>query len=375
MAKKITTQILDDTGIIDLAKDLMKDFKEDSIITTLDSGDMGGEIPYWIPTSSTLLNAAIGGGGGIPGGRVIEITGPSSTGKSALCYDIIANAQKMGGIAMYIDTEGSAERTFASVLGVDPKRVVAAQAKTVEELYNKAMKFIEKARSKFGPTIPIVIIGDSVTPPTDDEFDKDMRENPKIADNAKLQRRALRKLVNILSDEKAIFIGINHTVSTAGSQYVKEGTTGGSGWAFFPSLRIKLSNPSKIEGDVKDSTIGIMVRAAIAKSKVDRPFRICNVSLLYDSGIDDIGPLIEFVRTSSPLFGTSSGWYKLGGESLRAAQVLTLMKTSPEALSWLKEVATKMMQFGTTEGLKEYTGPVPTGTTSDLILEDDDFAV
>ncbi len=362
-----------ETSIISLAKDLASEFKEDSVVTTLDSGEMGGEIPYWVPTSSTLLNAAIGGKGcGIPGGRIIEIHGKSSTGKSVLCYDIIANAQKMGGIGFYIDTEGSAESGFAGVLGINPKRLVSTQAKTVEELYNKACAFIEKARAKFGPNIPIVIVGDSVTAPTDDEFEKDMRESMKLGDSAKTQRRALRKLVSMCSEQQVIFIGINHLTANIGG-YIKDTPTGGSAWEYYPSLRIRLANPMKIEGEVKDSTIGIVTKAYIAKSKLDRPFRSADIHLVYEKGIDDITPTLEFVRENSDLFGTSQGWYTIGGSKVRKKQVLELLRTDPAAFEWLKNAATKMLQTGSTEGITPYEGKAPE-VVEESISEDEFFA-
>jgi recombination protein RecA len=375
MAKKQEQQDIDDSNILTLAKDLSKEFKDDAVICTMESGQLGGEIPYWVPTSSTLLNAAIGGKGkGIPGGRIVEIHGKSSTGKSVLCYDIIAQAQKMGGVAMYIDTEGSAEQSFASVLGVNPKRLIAAQAHTVEELYNKAMSFVEKARARFGPDIPIVIIGDSVTPPTEDEMEKDMRESMKVGDSAKTQRRALRKLVNLISDEKAIFIGINHVTANIGG-YIKETATGGSAWEYYPSLRIKLQSPMKISGEVKDSTIGIITKAYIAKSKLDRPFRSADIHLIYDRGLDDVTPTLEFVRQNSNLFGTSSGWYKLpDGGNYRMGEMLELMRTSPEAFEWLKNAATKMLQTGSSEGIEPYAGPKPNESDIAAIPEEEFFS-
>lgn len=372
--KKAEVFELDEANILSLAKDLSNEFKDDGVICTLDSGEMGGEVPYWVPTSSTLLNAAIGGvGKGIPGGRIIEIHGKSSTGKSVLCYDIISNAQKMGGIGMYIDTEGSTEKNFAGVLGIDAKKLVSTQARTVEELYNKAMSFIEKARAKFGMDIPIVIVGDSVTAPTEDEFEKDMRESMKLGDSAKTQRRALRKLVSMVSDQQVIFIGINHLTANIGG-YIKDTPTGGSGWDFYPSLRIRLSNPMKIEGVVKDSTIGIITKAYIAKSKLDRPFRSADIHLVYSHGIDDITPTLEFVRQNSTLFGTSSGWYKLpDGTSYRSKEMLELMRTSPDAFEWLKKAATQMLQTGTSEGIEPYAGPKPAESDLSSISEEELF--
>lgn len=374
MSKKTAKQVTEADGSLgNLVGEMAKEFKNEATVSTMDSGEMGGEVPYWVPTSSTLLNAAIGGKGkGIPGGRIIELHGKSSTGKSALAYDIIANAQKMGGVALYIDTEGSAEQTFAKVLGVDGSRLVATQARTIEELYNKALSFIQKARAKFGPTIPIVVIGDSVTAPTDDEIEKDMRESGKLADNAKTQRRALRNLVGMCSEQQAIFIGINHVTANIGG-YVKETPTGGSGWEFFPSLRIKLAYPTKIEGEVKDSTVGIIVKAYIAKSKVDRPFRSADIHLRYENGIDDVRPTLEFVRRNSPLFGVSAGWYKLDGGSYRERQMVELMQESPEAFEWLKNTATQMLQTGSLEGIEEYKGPKPKDSEVEAVSEEDMF--
>jgi recombination protein RecA len=304
--------------------------------------EYGSNVNYWIPTGSTLLDAAICNG--IPGGRIIEVVGDSATGKSALSFQLLGNIQKMGGFAIYLDTEQSIDLDFATVMGCDVDKLIIGEPETVEDLYDLTEHFVKTIREK--SQAPILIIADSCTLPTNDENEKKMQEVSKVGDNAKMQRRGLRNLMNFISDNQVTFIGVNHVTANIGVMYgPKEVYTGGSGWKFYASVRIRMKSPQKVLNKVAGSIQGIVTTAEIIKNRHGPPHREVELHLDFHTGYNDVAAMLEFGKKAG-LFGTSQGWYEFGGEKFRRQQLETRLNEDPEAIAKLRTQVTQLLTGG-----------------------------
>jgi recombination protein RecA len=310
-------------------------------VSLFDDSEVHSKVNYWISTGSTLLDAAIKNG--IPGGRISEIIGRSSTGKSAVCFSLLANAQKMGGVAVLLDTEASADLEFARVFGVDTKKLIISEPESVEQLYDTAKAIAVEIRDNLSPDVPILICADSCTPGTNDELDKNMMEEQKIASNAKSQRRGLRTLQTLFSHLGVTFVGINHIVADPMS-YTKETSTGGSGWQYFPAVRIKLGKLIK-EKSKEGYISGIRVTASVVKNKLRQPYGTAELIIDFKKGILDVDSMIVFARQNG-LFGVSTGWYEMGGKKYRKTELNDYMQDNDEAKEWLRTSCVQLVQDG-----------------------------
>jgi recombination protein RecA len=316
-----------------IVRGIKKDFGFASMGRLSDS-NVSSKVKCWVSTGSTLLDAAICKG--IPIGKITEISGRSATGKSVLCYSILANVQKQGGIGILLDTESAADPEFAKVFGVDVDRLIVSQPDSVEDLYNQTFNLIKRIRETVEPDIPVVICADSCVPPSRAEIEKTLLEPPKVAENAVMNRRALKKIVNEISIHNIAFIGINHIVANPMVVYgPKEISTGGSAWSYFPSVRIKLRTAEIINSKIKGIPEGIKMSATVTKNRLGPPGREVIFPLYYDRGIDDVDSLIEFAKQNG-LFGTSRGWLEYEDKKYRHDSLVSLFKEDETKISWLK---------------------------------------
>jgi len=318
--------------IEDLMTNINKKFKvkkSDSKVNLLSNVE---EIPYWVPTGSSLLDAAVNEG--IPGGKIIEISGHSATGKSAVAYTILGNVQKMGGVAILLDTECSIDMDFARKMGIDPEKLIVAEPQTIEELFNITKDICDsvlEARKGEKNDKPIVVVADSCTSATLEERKKSFGEELKMGNNAKLQRRGLRNLMPYFQANGITFIGINHlTAKLNSSPYgPKEDQTGGTAWKYYPHVRIVLGNMVKIKGKSTGSISGVHVTAKVVKNRVGPPHRTAPMIINFDKGYDDIGALLEYGKENG-LFGAKQGWLEFEGTSYRKSDLNKYLVSNPE---------------------------------------------
>jgi len=299
--------------------------------------NVSSRVNMYVSTGSTLLDEAIGKGGGIPIGRITELSGKSATGKSAFCYAILGNVQKMGGVGVLLDTESAADPDFAATLGVDVDRLIVSQPDSIEDLYNQTFNLITKIRETISPDTPVVICADSCVPPSKAEIEKTLTEPPKVAENAVMNRRALKKIVNEISIHNIAFVGINHLVANPLAMYgPKEISTGGSAWSYFPSIRIKLRTAEVLSSKVKGVPEGIRMQATIVKNRLGPPGKEVLTSLYYDRGIDDVDSLLYFAKQNG-VFGTSKGWLEYEGKKYRQDALTKHFTEDEEGFVWLKD--------------------------------------
>lgn len=259
-----------------------------------------------IPTGSLTLDLALGIGG-VPRGRVIEIYGAESSGKTTLAYHIVAQAQKRGGVAAFIDAEHAVDAKYAQRLGVDIDNLLIAQPDTGEQALDIAETLVRS-----GAVDAIVIDSVAALVPRA-ELEGEMGD-AHVGLQARLMSQALRKLTAAISRSRTCLIFINQIRQKIGVMYGNpETTTGGLALKFYASVRIEVRRIGQIKGD--ENAAGIQVRASVKKNKLAPPFRDAQFDILYGEGISKEGDLIE-LGVNNGIIDKSGTWFSYNGERL-----------------------------------------------------------
>lgn len=259
-----------------------------------------------IPTGSISIDAALGVGG-LPRGRVIEIYGPESGGKTTLTLHVIAEAQKMGGIAAFIDAEHALDPSYARKLGVDVDNLLVSQPDNGEQALEIAEALIRSGG------VDIVVIDSVAALVPKAELEGDMGE-PTMGLQARLMSQALRKLTAIVSKSRTCLIFINQIREKIGVMFGNpETTTGGRALKFYSSIRLDIRRIQSIkEGD---RVIGSRTRAKVVKNKVAAPFREAEFDILYGEGVSREGDLLD-LGVARNILEKSGTWISFHGERL-----------------------------------------------------------
>ena len=285
-------------------------------------GDSAVEEVEIIPSGSLGLDIALGIGG-YPRGRVVEIYGPESSGKTTLTLHAIAEVQRKGGIAAFIDAEHAFDRFYAEKLGVDTENLIISQPDNGEQALEIADNLIRSGAIDLSVVDSVA----ALTPKA--EIEGEMGES-KVGLHARLMSQALRKLTGTISKTNCTCIFINQLREKIGVMFGNpETTTGGNALKFYASVRLDIRRSTQIkDGDV---AVGNRVKVKVVKNKVAPPFRVAEFDILYGEGISKVGEIID-LGVATEVISKSGSWFSYGDTKLGQGRdgVKNILKDNPE---------------------------------------------
>lgn len=259
-----------------------------------------------ISSGSISLDKALGVGG-YPKGRIIEIYGTESSGKTTFALHAIANAQKNGGFAAFIDAEHALDPTYAHALGVDIENLVLSQPDNGEQALEIAEALIKSG------SIDVLVVDSVAALVPEAELNGDMGDSH-VGLHARLMSQAMRKLSGIISKTKCVAIFINQIREKVGVMFGNpETTTGGRALKFYSSVRLEIRRGEQIKDGT--SAIGNRTTIKVVKNKVAPPFRTCEVEIIYGQGISHLGEIVD-LATEMGLIEKSGSWFSYNGEKI-----------------------------------------------------------
>lgn len=307
-----------------------KDYGKGSIMRMGDEQISNVEV---IPTGSISLNAALGVGG-YPKGRIIEIYGPESSGKTTLAIHAIAECQKTGGIAAFIDAEHAFDRFYAANLGVDIDNLYISQPDNGEQALEIADQLIRSS------AIDIIVIDSVAALTPKKEIEGDMGDSA-VGLQARLMSQALRKLTSTVSKTNTTCIFINQLREKIGVMFGNpETTTGGNALKFYASVRLDIRKSQAIKDG--DNIIGNLVKVKVVKNKVAPPFRKAEFEITFGEGISKVGEIVD-LGVEYDIIKKSGSWFSYGDTKLAQGRdaVKSLLKDNPELC---EELEAKIME-------------------------------
>ncbi len=313
-----------------------------------------------IPTGALTLDLALGIGG-VPRGRVIEIYGPESSGKTTVAMHICAQAQKMGGIAAIVDAEHALDPEYAKTLGVNTDDLLVSQPDTGEQALEITEQLVRSG------AIDVVVVDSVAALVPKAEIEGEMGDSH-MGLQARLMSQALRKLTGIVSKTKSVVIFINQMRQKIGVMYgSNETTTGGNALKYYASVRLDVR---RIEVLKKDNVeYGNRIKVKVVKNKVAPPFRIAEFDLLYGKGISFESSLLD-VATSFDVIQKSGTWFSYDGDKIGQGRekAVEVLSSDPKML---KEVETKV-RAKIQEQRLQHSNTAPSAEIDEDIEEDED---
>ena len=297
--------------------------------TVMKMGDVAIDDIEAISSGSLGLDLALGVGG-YPRGRVIEIYGPESSGKTTLTLHAIAEAQKAGGIAAFIDAEHAFDRFYAEKLGVDVDNLIISQPDYGEQALEIADNLISSG------AIDIVVVDSVAALTPKSEIEGEMGDS-KMGLHARLMSQALRKLTGSISKTNCTVIFINQLREKIGVMFGNpETTTGGNALKFYASVRLDIRRSTQIK-NTDGGVMGNKTRVKVVKNKVAPPFRMCEFDIMYGEGISKVGEILD-VAVEQEVVKKSGSWFSYGETKLGQGRdaVKALIKDNPELMDELE---------------------------------------
>ena len=282
-----------------------------------------------IPTGAINLDAAIGVGG-IPRGRITEIYGPESSGKTTLCLHIVANAQRAGGVAAYIDAEHALDTEYARKLGVDVENLLISQPDTGEQALEICEILVRSG------AVDVVVIDSVAALVPKAEIEGDMGDSH-VGLQARLMSQALRKLTGSIARSKTSVVFINQLREKIGVMFGNpETTTGGKALKFYASVRLDIRRIGPVKE--KEDVIGSHVRVKVVKNKVAPPFKQAEFDIMYAGGISHTSLLVD-IGAESNIIEKSGAWYSYKGQKIGQGRENAKMylKDNPAIMAEIEE--------------------------------------
>jgi len=312
-----------------------KDFGKGAIMKLGDKPSVSVET---IPTGSLALDIALGVGG-IPRGRIIEVYGPESSGKTTLAQHIVAECQKKGGIAAFVDAEHALDPEYARNLGVNIDELLISQPDTGEQALDITEELVRSG------AVDIIVV-DSVAALVPKAEIEGSMEDQQMGLQARLMSKALRKLTGIIGKTNTTVIFINQLRQKIGVMYGNpETTTGGNALKYYASVRMEIKRVEGLKGDGED--VGNHVRVRILKNKVAPPFRTAEFDIMFGKGICKIGNILD-VATNFDIVKKSGSWFSYGEEKLGQGRdkAKEYLAENPEMLAEIEKLIREKLAEG-----------------------------
>jgi recombination protein RecA len=282
-----------------------------------------------IPTGAINLDSAIGVGG-IPRGRITEIYGPESSGKTTLCLHVVANAQRAGGVAAYIDAEHALDTEYAAKLGVDVESLLVSQPDTGEQALEICEILVRSG------AVDVVVIDSVAALVPKAEIEGDMGDSH-VGLQARLMSQALRKLTGAIARSRTSVVFINQLREKIGVMFGNpETTTGGKALKFYASVRLDIRRIGPVKE--KDDVTGSHVRVKVVKNKVAPPFKQAEFDIMYAEGISHTSLLVD-IGSEANIIDKSGAWYSYNGQRIGQGRenAKMFLKDNPAMLAEIEE--------------------------------------
>ncbi|MAH43165.1 hypothetical protein CL614_10730 [archaeon] len=305
-----------------IADELNKQFKHQQVAYFLGADAVSPtDVTSWISTGSSVLDIAISNrsSGGIAVGKITELNGLEGSGKSLVGAHVLANTQKKGGIAVYIDTESSVSQQFLEAIGVDISKMLYIQLETVEEIFEAIEHIVTKIRESDRERDVTILVDSLAAATTKVEMGADFDKDGWATSKAIIISKAMRKITQMMARQKVALVFTNQLRQKLGVMFGDPWTTsGGKALPFHASTRVRLKNAGQIK-DTKKNTIGMKIKAQVIKNRLGPPLRIAEFHLYFDRGIDDYGGWLTVLKDYKAISVTGA-WYTLvnqNGEKIK----------------------------------------------------------
>jgi recombination protein RecA len=298
-----------------------------------------------IPTGAINLDAAIGVGG-IPRGRVTEIYGPESSGKTTVCLHVVANAQRLGGTAAFIDAEHALDTDYAAKLGVDVEKLLVSQPDTGEQALEICEILVRSG------AVDVIVIDSVAALVPKAEIEGEMGDSH-VGLQARLMSQALRKLTGAIARSNCSVIFINQLREKIGVMFGSpETTTGGKALKFYASLRLDIRRIGPVKE--KEDVVGSHVRVKVVKNKVAPPFKQAEFDIMYAEGISHTSLLVD-IGAESGIIEKSGAWYSYGTQRIGQGRenAKLFLKDNPAVLAEVEEKVKVVLGITKTEAAEE----------------------
>ncbi len=312
---KSKSELADDLAT-QLADNLNKKFKNTGFKAAyfLDRDtDAPTEVRGWVGSGSSMLDLAISNrpNGGFPVGRITEITGLEASGKSLLAAHALANTQKAGGMAVYIDTENAVSREFLEAIGLDLQKMLYVPLDTIEDIFEAIESIVESIRKSSKDRLVTIVVDSVMGASTKIEMAKEFDKDGYATSKSIILSKAMRKVTNMLGRNKICLIFTNQLRTRLGVAFGDPYTTsGGKAIPFHSSVRLRLKSVGqiKVKKDGVDQAIGIKTRCQVVKNRMGPPLKTIDYDIYFESGIDDFGGWLNVMKQFK-LVATAGAWY------------------------------------------------------------------
>ena len=324
---------LEDSLAETLADAVNKQFKGQNYKTAFfleGDNDAPTNVKEWISSGHSMLDLAISNrpNGGFPVGRITEITGLEASGKALLAAHTLAETQKKGGLAVYIDTESATSAEFLSAIGVDLKSMLYVPLETIEEIFETIETIVENVRKSDKDRLLTIIVDSVMGASTKQEMSAEYDKDGYATSKSIILSKAMRKVTNWIARERICLIFTNQLRTKMGVMFGDPWTTaGGKAIPFHASVRLRLKNMGQIKAKMngREEVVGIKTRVTVVKNRMGPPLRSIDYEIYFDSGIDNYGGWLSVMKDFK-LVKQAGAWYDYTDVDVNTGEVLNEMK-------------------------------------------------